>query len=114
MNGFASVLEETPKRIWNEMSARSLVAPSKRVQKQRVQKQPWSETHLSWGEVGAQWLHLTPKARAAWPALSSDELERIDGSLDRLVATLQARYGFEAADAEGQVQTWLQKLGASQ
>ena len=75
-----------------------------------VHEQHPPEADLGWEEVKAQWPHFKGEVRAAWPELSKEEIERVDGSYDRLVSALQARYGLEHASAKGQVQAWLVRL----
>ncbi len=98
------------KHIQDEMRERSATE----VPAAPAHEQAPPEADLSWQDVQTQWPRFYPKARAAWPELGEEELERVDGSYDRLVSALQARYGLENSDAKGQVQAWLVRLGTEQ
>ena len=110
MNDSKCTTDKDPLHLQDEMRERSAAE----VPAAPAHEQEPPEADLSWQEVQTQWPRFYPEARAAWPELSEEELERVDGSYDRFVSALQARYGLESAAAKGQVQAWLVRLGSEQ
>ena len=101
--------EKDLEHIQNETRERSATE----VPTTSVHEQHPPEADLGWEEVKAQWPSFKDEVRAEWPKLSKEEVEGVDGSYDRLVSALQARYGLEHASAKGQVQAWLVRLGSA-
>ncbi len=50
-----------------------------------------------------KWKQVRGRAKQAWSDLTDDDLARIDGSYDRLVGTLQEKYGYTKAEAEAKI-----------
>jgi len=50
-----------------------------------------------------KWKQLRGRAKQVWGDLSDDDLTRIDGSYDRLVGTLQEKYGITKDEAQKKV-----------
>jgi len=50
-----------------------------------------------------KWKQLRGRAKQVWGDLSDDDLTRIDGSYDRLVGTLQEKYGYTKAEAKKKI-----------
>jgi uncharacterized protein YjbJ (UPF0337 family) len=50
-----------------------------------------------------KWKQLRGRAKQVWGDLSDDDLTRIDGSYDRLVGTLQEKYGYTKDEAKKKV-----------
>jgi uncharacterized protein YjbJ (UPF0337 family) len=50
-----------------------------------------------------KWKQLRGRAKQVWGDLSDDDLTRIDGSYDRLVGTLQEKYGITKEEAQKKV-----------
>lgn len=50
-----------------------------------------------------KWKQLRGRAKQVWGDLSDDDLSRIDGSYDRLVGTLQEKYGYTKAEAQEKI-----------
>ncbi|MGA7615959.1 MAG: CsbD family protein [Thermoanaerobaculia bacterium] len=48
-----------------------------------------------WSEVEGNWNEFKGRMREKWGDLSDDELERMAGHRDRIVGTIQQRYGRE-------------------
>jgi uncharacterized protein YjbJ (UPF0337 family) len=53
-----------------------------------------------------KWKQMSGSAKANWGKLTDDELARIDGEFDRLVGTVQEKYGLSRDDAEKQARDW--------
>jgi uncharacterized protein YjbJ (UPF0337 family)/gas vesicle protein len=50
-----------------------------------------------------QWTQLKGEIKSKWGQLTDDELTRVEGDMDKLVGTLQTRYGYARARAEQEV-----------
>jgi uncharacterized protein YjbJ (UPF0337 family) len=61
---------------------------------------------MIWNRIQANWPRLCGLAERKWSRITDEELDMIDGNRDRLLATLQARYGISKAEAELEVQEW--------
>ncbi|MFP4069321.1 MAG: CsbD family protein [Opitutales bacterium] len=53
-----------------------------------------------------KWKQMSGSAKERWGKLTDDELLRIDGEKDRLIGTIQEKYGLARDDAEKQVDEW--------
>jgi uncharacterized protein YjbJ (UPF0337 family) len=60
--------------------------------------------------LAGKWKQIKGSIKQHWGKLTDDEIDRIEGSFDRLVGTIQERYGIERADAEMQVNEYLQQM----
>lgn len=49
-----------------------------------------------------KWKQLRGRAKQAWGDLTNDDLDKIDGSYDRFIGTLQEKYGYSREEAEKQ------------
>jgi uncharacterized protein YjbJ (UPF0337 family) len=58
-----------------------------------------------------QWMQLKGKARERWGKLTDDDLDRIQGKAEQLIGRVQERYGLARADAEREVNTWMDVTG---
>lgn len=56
-----------------------------------------------------QWKQLTGKAKAAWSRLPDDDLLRVEGNVERLSGVIQERYGVTRAEAEDEVQNFIDR-----
>jgi uncharacterized protein YjbJ (UPF0337 family) len=59
-----------------------------------------------------QWKQLRGKMKEWWGNLTDDDVERIDGSQDRLVGTLQQRYGYAKERALSEIQKRVDEFSA--
>lgn len=50
-----------------------------------------------------QWNQIKGDVKSKWGKLTDDELTRIEGDYDKLIGTLQSRYGYERARAEREI-----------
>ena len=62
-------------------------------------------------QMKAQWGQLKAKAQQRWGQLTNDEITRISGEFDELVATIQKKYGKTKEDARQEVNDWLRQVG---
>jgi uncharacterized protein YjbJ (UPF0337 family) len=50
-----------------------------------------------------QWKQLRGRAKEWWGKLTDDELTQVEGTMDKLVGLLQARYGYSKEQAEREI-----------
>ncbi len=50
-----------------------------------------------------KWLQLRGTVKKQWGKLTDDDLEQINGDMDKLAGMLQERYGYSHAQAEQEV-----------
>jgi uncharacterized protein YjbJ (UPF0337 family) len=55
------------------------------------------------------WKQLKGGIKQQWGKLTDDEIDRMEGSWERLVGMLQERYGIERAEAEKQLEEFLEQ-----
>ncbi len=60
--------------------------------------------------VKEQWPQIRELARLWWSVLTNDDLDKIDGRLDRLVSQLQDKYGFTKDQAIRDIEDRLAEL----
>ncbi len=60
--------------------------------------------------VKEQWPQIRELARLWWSVLTNDDLDKIDGRLDRLISLLQDKYGFTQDQAARDIQDRLAEL----
>jgi uncharacterized protein YjbJ (UPF0337 family) len=58
-----------------------------------------------------QWEQLRPQLRSWWDRLTEPDLMQIDGQKDRLISTVQQRYGYTRERAQQEVERRLQEYG---
>jgi uncharacterized protein YjbJ (UPF0337 family) len=50
--------------------------------------------------LSGKWKQMRGQVKQWWGKLTDDDLDRIDGAMDKLAGTLQERYGWERDQAE--------------
>lgn len=55
---------------------------------------------MDWKNAEERWKQVRDKVQDRWNKLTSDELDEIGGSYDRLVSKLQEKYGLTKQQAE--------------
>ena len=55
---------------------------------------------MNWDQVVSKWEQLTGSAKENWGKLSDDDLQRIAGKREQLVAKIREAYGIERREAE--------------
>ena len=60
--------------------------------------------------LSEQWKRLKGSAKAKWAKLTDDDLMRAQGDYEKLVGSIQERYGYAREQAEDEVNTWLDSL----
>jgi uncharacterized protein YjbJ (UPF0337 family) len=61
------------------------------------------EERMSQDILKGQWSQLRGRIKEWWGDLTDDDVKRIDGSKDRLIGTLQERYGYAKERALNEV-----------
>ena len=61
---------------------------------------------MDWKEIESHWSELKGAAKVRWAELTDDDLERIDGRCDQLIAALQTRYSKGKDEIETEVARW--------
>ena len=62
---------------------------------------------MNWDTIKGQWKQFRGEAKQRWGKLTDDDMQRIDGSKDKLVGTIQERYGYAKDEAEREVDDWI-------
>ena len=57
-----------------------------------------------------EWTDIRSKAKLEWLKLTEDDLNQVDGRMDKLVGALQKRNGYSYPTAEKIVDDWLHNL----
>ena len=53
-----------------------------------------------------KWKQLKGEAKIKWGELTDDDLTKIEGNRDKLIGTIQERYGRTKEEAEREVDDW--------
>jgi uncharacterized protein YjbJ (UPF0337 family) len=64
---------------------------------------------MNWDIVKGKWSQIKGDIRNEWGHLSDDDHEKIGGDKDKLVGTLQEKYGWAKEDAESKVDEFARK-----
>jgi uncharacterized protein YjbJ (UPF0337 family) len=62
---------------------------------------------MNWDQIEGQWKNFKGKVREQWGKLTDDDLESIAGKKDRLLGTLQSRYGKKKDKLEKEVDKFI-------
>lgn len=65
---------------------------------------------MNWEQVESQWDNLKGKVKEQWGRLTDDDLTRIRGKRDQLLARIKERYGIEKEKAEKDLDSFLNRL----
>lgn len=63
--------------------------------------------------LAGQWKQLKGSAKTQWGKLTDDDLTQAEGDYDKLVGSVQERYGYAREKAEAEVTAWLESKQAS-
>ena len=58
---------------------------------------------MNWDTIKGNWKQMKGDLRKVWADLTDDDLAKIEGDRDKLIGTLQTRYGIARDEAEKQV-----------
>ncbi len=62
---------------------------------------------MNWDVIQGKWKQLTGDVKAKWGKLTDDDLTVIGGKKDKLVGTIQERYGYAKDRAEKEVDDFI-------
>jgi uncharacterized protein YjbJ (UPF0337 family) len=65
---------------------------------------------MNWDQVEGQWKEIKGRLREKWAKLTDDDLELIAGKKDRLLGTIQSRYGKQKKDAEKELDSFFSSI----
>jgi len=65
---------------------------------------------MNWDIFEGRWNQLKGDLRSQWGKLTDSDLENAAGKKDKLIGILQERYGWLKADAERELDAWIQRL----
>ncbi len=65
---------------------------------------------MNWDMVEGQWKQFKGNAKETWGKLTDDDLTAADGKRDKLIGSLQERYGYARDRAEQEVEAWSRRL----
>jgi uncharacterized protein YjbJ (UPF0337 family) len=60
--------------------------------------------------LAGKWMQIKGSIKQKWGKLTDDEVDRIEGSWDKLVGLIHEHYGVERAEAEKQLDQYLDQL----
>ena len=58
-----------------------------------------------------QWKQLKGDVKVRWNKLTDDDLDGIDGALQKLEGKLQERYGWEKEQTQREIESWGRERG---
>lgn len=62
---------------------------------------------MNWDQIQVNWMQFKGELHNNWAKLTDEDLTRIGGRRNVLAGRLQARYGFDRAEAEREIDAWL-------
>ena len=65
---------------------------------------------MNWDQVQGNWKQIKGKVHAQWGDLTGDDLDSVEGRREELVGKIQERYGKQRAEAEREVDDWIERL----
>jgi uncharacterized protein YjbJ (UPF0337 family) len=65
---------------------------------------------MHWQMVKDRWNDFSHNAKETWNELTDDDLERVQGSREELIGTLQQRCGYDREQAETEADAWSRRL----
>jgi len=66
---------------------------------------------MSWEKVSANWERFKSEAKARWGFLSDQDLDAVGGNYERMVDTLERRYGVSKDRAREWLDAFVRSLG---
>jgi uncharacterized protein YjbJ (UPF0337 family) len=61
---------------------------------------------MNWEDIRAKWMQFKGSMKQHWAELTDDDLDYISGTRDRLIGTLQVKYGITREEAERRAEEW--------
>jgi uncharacterized protein YjbJ (UPF0337 family) len=60
-----------------------------------------------------KWQQIKGEARIQWGRLTDDDLDQIQGNIEKLAGKLQERYGYEREEADREVEDFVRQYTAA-
>ena len=64
-------------------------------------------------QIQGKWLQMKGAVKAQWGKLTNDDIDEIDGNIERLVGIVQERYGYARERAEKEVQEFQRRQASA-
>ena len=61
---------------------------------------------MNWDQVEGKWKQMKGEAKTRWGKLTDDDLDTVAGQRDKLVGSVQERYGIAKDQAQREVADW--------
>jgi uncharacterized protein YjbJ (UPF0337 family) len=71
------------------------------------------EIPMNWTEIEGRWTEFRGQVKSKWAKLSDDDVTKLEGKRDRLIGSIQSRYGIAREQAERQIEEWVARLEPS-
>jgi uncharacterized protein YjbJ (UPF0337 family) len=65
---------------------------------------------MNWDQVEGKWKQMKGEIKTRWGKLTDDDLQTIGGQKEKLIGSIQERYGIQKDDAQRQVDEWHRSL----
>lgn len=65
---------------------------------------------MNWDQVEGKWKQMKGSVKTRWGKLTDDDIDVISGQRDKLVGSIQERYGIHKDEATRQVDDWNNSL----
>lgn len=65
---------------------------------------------MNWDQIEGNWKQMVGKAQSNWGKITEDEWHQVQGRREELIGLVQEKYGDGRAEAERQVDDWMNKL----
>ena len=63
-------------------------------------------------QLEGKWKQIKGEAKVQWGKLTDDDLDQVNGNSEKLIGKVQERYGYERAQAEKEVDSFLNRQPA--
>ncbi|CAN5621383.1 CsbD family protein [soil metagenome] len=66
---------------------------------------------MNWDQIKGSWKQMQGEAKKRWGKLTDDEVTQLEGNRDKLVGSVQEKYGIAREQAEREVDEWAADRG---
>ncbi len=64
---------------------------------------------MNYDIIEGKWSQLKGEAQAQWGKLTNDDIDVIDGNIEKLTGIIQEKYGKSKEEAQREVEEWARK-----
>lgn len=61
--------------------------------------------------LAGKWKQLKGRVKEQWADLTDDDIVKAEGNYDKLIGTIQERYGYARDRAQAEVDAWMNRYG---